>query len=192
MTTPFNPNVISDMGFTPLDLVDITIGRVTAKVYPKITPTMQIFDHAHAWQINKTALYNLPADFKLIIDAFGAQLNATSTVKGIMSGWKRFFSDHWYNFNHLMIMSFHNLEGRVINDTTTVATPRSSCPCRMGSSPPVSRGMSSSSGCNASLILPPSSWLGRTPLAQSFVRPITLSSPKKLARWSTVIMGITL
>jgi hypothetical protein len=88
MTTPFNPNVISDMGFTPLDLVDITIGRVTAKVYPKITPTMQIFDHAHAWQINKTALYNLPADFKLIIDAFGAQLNATLTVEGIVSDWK--------------------------------------------------------------------------------------------------------
>jgi hypothetical protein len=85
MTTPFNPSVTSDMGFTPLDLVDITVGSVTAKVYPKITPTMQIFDRPHAWQINKTALYNLPADFKLIIDAFRAQLDATSTVEGIVS-----------------------------------------------------------------------------------------------------------
>ncbi len=88
MTTPFNPNITSDMGFTPLDLINITVRRVTTKVYPKITPTMQIFDCAHAWQINKTALYNLPADFKLIIDAFGAQLNATLTVEGIVSNWK--------------------------------------------------------------------------------------------------------
>ncbi len=68
MATPFNPNAISEMGFMPLDLVDVTVGRVSAKLYPKITSTMQIFDRAHAWQINKTALFNLPADFKLAID----------------------------------------------------------------------------------------------------------------------------
>jgi hypothetical protein len=85
MATPFNPNAISKMGFTPLDLVNVTVRRVSAKLYPKITSTMQIFDHAHAWQINKTALFNLPTDFKLVINAFGAQLNATLTVEGIVS-----------------------------------------------------------------------------------------------------------
>jgi hypothetical protein len=73
MASPFNPNDISEMGFTPLDLVDVTDGRFSAKLYPKITSTMQIFDRTHAWQINKAALFNLPADFKLVIDAFGAQ-----------------------------------------------------------------------------------------------------------------------
>jgi hypothetical protein len=121
MATPFNPNAISEMDFTPLDLVGITVGHVSAKLYPKITSTMQIFDRAHAWQINKTALFNLPVDFKLVINAFGAQLNATSTVKGIVSNWKRFFADHWYNFHHLTIMLFHNSEGTVMNDTTTAA-----------------------------------------------------------------------
>jgi hypothetical protein len=95
MATSFNPNAISKMGFTPLDLVDITVGCVSAKLYPKITSRMQIFDRTHAWQINKTVLFNLPADFKLIIDAFRSQLNATSTVEGIVSDWKRFFADCW-------------------------------------------------------------------------------------------------
>jgi hypothetical protein len=121
MATPFNPNAISEMGFMPLDLVDITVGRVSAKLYPKITLTMQIFDRAHAWQINKKALFNLPADFKLIIDAFGAQLNETLTVEGIVSDWKCFFADCWSNFHHLTIMLFHNSEGTVMNDTTTAA-----------------------------------------------------------------------
>ncbi len=85
MASPFNPNAISEMGFMPLDLVDVTVGRISAKLYPKITSTMQIFDRTHAWQINKTTLFNLPKHFKLVIDAFGAQLNAISTVEGIVS-----------------------------------------------------------------------------------------------------------
>jgi hypothetical protein len=132
MATPLNPNAISKMGFTPLDLVDVTVGRVSAKLYPKITLTMQIFDHAHTWQINKTALFNLPADFKLVIDAFGAQLNATLTVEGIVSNWKRFFADCWYNFHHLMIMLFHNSEGTVVNDTTTAADAQILLPVQNG------------------------------------------------------------
>jgi hypothetical protein len=132
MATPFNPNAISEMGFTPLDLVDITVGHISAKLYPKIMSMMQIFDHTHAWQIKKNVLFNLPADFKLVIDAFGAQLNATLTVEGIMSDWKHFFPDHWYNFHHLTIMLFYNSEGMVMNDTTTATNAQILLPVQNG------------------------------------------------------------
>ncbi len=78
MATPHKSAIVDAMGFTPLDLVDVHVGRTTVKLYPKIGPAMQIWEHAHAYQINKTALTNLPTDLKLIIDAFGAQLNVRS------------------------------------------------------------------------------------------------------------------
>jgi hypothetical protein len=131
MASPFNLNAISEMGFTPLDLIDVTVGRVSAKLYPKTMSMMQIFDHAHAWQIKK-ALFNLPADVKLVIDTFGAQLNATSTVGGIVSDWKPFFADHWYNFHHLTIMSFHNSEGKVMTNTTTATDAQILLPMQNG------------------------------------------------------------
>jgi hypothetical protein len=132
MATPFNLNAISEMGFMPLDLVNVTVGRVSAKLYPKTTSTMQILNRAHAWQINKTALFNLPMDFKLVIDAFGAQLNGTSTVEGIVSNWNCFFADCWYIIYHLTIISFHNSKGMVMNDTTTAADAQILLPVQNG------------------------------------------------------------
>ncbi len=79
------PSSVETMGFTPQDLVEIRVSSVTAKVYPKILPTMAVFEWAHAFQVNKTALTNLQADLLLVFDAFGGQLNATSTVDGIYS-----------------------------------------------------------------------------------------------------------
>ncbi len=52
---------------------------------------MPVYKRAHAFQVNKAALKDLPADLRLIIDAFGSQLNASSTVKGILSDWRRYF-----------------------------------------------------------------------------------------------------
>jgi hypothetical protein len=82
------------MGFTLLNLVDVHVGCTTVKLYLKIGPTMQIWERVHAFQINKTALTNLPTKLKLIIDAFGAQLNASLTTEGIISDFKWHFNDH--------------------------------------------------------------------------------------------------
>jgi hypothetical protein len=54
---------------------------------------MKVWEPAYAYQIAKTSLTNLPAELKLIIDAFGAQLNASSTTEGIVCDFKRFFND---------------------------------------------------------------------------------------------------
>jgi hypothetical protein len=95
MLTPHESAVVDAMGFTPLDLVDVHVGCMTVKLYLKIGPAMQIWERAHTYQINKTALMNLPTDLKLIINAFGAQLNGSLMTEGIISDFKRYFYDHW-------------------------------------------------------------------------------------------------
>jgi hypothetical protein len=82
MSTLHESAVVNAMGFTPLNLVNVHVGRTTLKLYPKIGPAMQIWECTHAYQINKTALTNLLTNLKLIINAFGAQLNASLTRKG--------------------------------------------------------------------------------------------------------------
>jgi hypothetical protein len=119
MATPHESTIVNAMGFTPLELVDVNVGRTTVKLYPKIGPTMQIWEQAHAYQINKTTLTNLLTDLKLIIDAFGAQLNASSTMEGILSNFKRYFSDRWMSFDNLTVLYFHNSAGNIVNDMTT-------------------------------------------------------------------------
>ncbi len=79
------PLFVEATGLTPQDLVKICVGSVTAKVYPKILPTVAVFKWTHAFQVDKTALTNLQNNLRLVFDAFGGQLNATSTVDGIYS-----------------------------------------------------------------------------------------------------------
>jgi hypothetical protein len=108
-------------GLYALDLVDVHVGRKTVKLYPKIRPAMKIWERPYAFQIAKTFLTNLPAELKLIIDAFGTQLKASSTTEGIISDFKRYFYDRWMSFNNLTILSFHDSAGSIINNMTTPA-----------------------------------------------------------------------
>ena len=81
-----DPRAVFAMGFAPLDLVDVSVGQLHVKVYPKIGPSMTfVYERAHAFQIAKAAMENLLTDLRLIMDAFGAQLNASSTAEGILS-----------------------------------------------------------------------------------------------------------
>ncbi len=129
---PHKSAIVDAMGFTPLDLVDVHVGRMTLKLYPKIRPTMQIRERAHAYQINKTALTNLPTDLKLIIDAFDAQLNASLMMEGIISDFKRYFYDPWMCFQNLMTFSFHDSAGAIINNTTSPTDPQVLLPVQDG------------------------------------------------------------
>jgi hypothetical protein len=116
--------VYNQMGFAPLDLIDVLVGGINIKLYPHFTKGMPVHECGHAYQINKAALTNLPADFSLILDAFGVKLNASLTVEGIMSGWRSFFKDRWMDFGHLTILSFHQSDGNRIDDTTVAADPQ--------------------------------------------------------------------
>jgi hypothetical protein len=63
MASPQDSRTVSEMGFSPLDPVDVPIGRMTVKLYPKITAAMPVHERAHAFQVNKSALKDLPTDF---------------------------------------------------------------------------------------------------------------------------------
>jgi hypothetical protein len=54
---------VSEMGFSPLDPIDVPIERMTVKLYPKITAAMPVHERGHAFQVNKAALKDLSTDF---------------------------------------------------------------------------------------------------------------------------------
>ncbi len=99
------------MGFAPLDPVDVPVGRMIVKLYPKIIPLMPVHERMHAFRVNKSALKDLPTDLRFLIDAFGAQLNVSLTIEGILSNWRCFFQERWMDFGHFLILSFHNSQG---------------------------------------------------------------------------------
>jgi len=80
---------------------------------------MPVHEHTHVFQVNKSTQKDLPTNFQLVIDAFGVQLNASLTVEGILSDWRRFFQERWMNFTNLLILSFHRSNGDRIDTTTT-------------------------------------------------------------------------
>jgi hypothetical protein len=121
------PSSVEATRFTPQDLIEICVDTITAKVYPKILPTMAVFEHPHAFQVNKTALTSLQANLRLVFDAFGRQLNATATVNGIYSDWKRHFNKHWHNLANLTILSPFTIQQVIRSMTPPPPTIPKSC-----------------------------------------------------------------
>ena len=89
-------------------------------------------EHAHAIQINKTALLSQALNLRVMLDALWAQLNLSATVKGMIEEWLWFFQDNWYNFSLLKFLSFHNNAGGQVNNTTIVADPAILLPIQNG------------------------------------------------------------
>ena len=63
MASPQDLRVVHEMGFAPLDPVDVRIGTMNVKMYPKIMPVMPVHERTHAFQVNKSALRDIPAHF---------------------------------------------------------------------------------------------------------------------------------
>ncbi len=93
MASAQDTRVVHEMGFASLDPVNVPVGRMQVKLYPKIVRSMLVHEHAHAFQVNKSALKDLQTNLRLVINAFGSQLNASSTVELILSDWHRFFNE---------------------------------------------------------------------------------------------------
>jgi hypothetical protein len=104
--------------FVPKELVSIQVGRMFASVYPKVEPTMPIYELAHAYQVIKSALEALPVDMHLILEAIGTQLNCSTIVNSTMYNFKSLFEEAWYDFGNLTIQSFHDSAGKIIRTTT--------------------------------------------------------------------------
>jgi hypothetical protein len=111
------------MSFSPKTLVPVSVGRTTVNLYLIINTTLLVHKCAHAFQINKTALLLQALDLRVMLDALGAQLNLSASIKGMIKEWLRFFQDSWFNFSLLQSPSFHNNAGGQVNNTTMVANP---------------------------------------------------------------------
>jgi hypothetical protein len=101
-------------------------------LYPVIDTTMLVHERAHTFQINKTALSLQALNLRVMLDALGAQLTLSASVKGMIKEWLQFFQDSWFDFSLLQILSFHNDADGQVNDTTTVADPAILLPLQDG------------------------------------------------------------
>jgi hypothetical protein len=89
-------------------------------------------EHAHAFHINKTALAAQNIGIRLQLDALGTQLNLSATVDGTINNWFPFFYDSWFDFLRLTILSFHNVKGDIVPDTTDPGNPTILLPVQDG------------------------------------------------------------
>jgi hypothetical protein len=173
---------IEATGFTPQDHVEIRVGLVTAKRYPKILPTMAVFEWVHAFQVNKTALTNLQANLRLVFNAFGGQLNATSTVNGIYCDWKRRFNNTGTILITELFFPFTTQQGIRLATQPYPATLKSCSPFRMGTLPIVKARTSALCTSSAPLTSPQGSTWSTTPPCQFFACPIILNFPSQLVQ----------
>ncbi len=65
-------------------------------------------ERAHAFQTNKTALSSLSIGCRAMLDTFGAQLNLSAIVDGVLGDWNPHFRHNWCNFQNLTILLFHS------------------------------------------------------------------------------------
>jgi hypothetical protein len=115
---------VHEMTFVPRNLVSIQVGCLSASVYPKIEPSMPVFECVHAFQVITSALEPLPpVDTRLILDALGTQLNCSAIINGLMFDWQSLFDSAWNNFCNLAIVTFHNSAGTEIKNTTNAGNP---------------------------------------------------------------------
>ena len=101
--------------------VPVTVSRTTVNLYPVIDQGMPPHEQAHAFHINVTTLSSQSIDLRAQLDALSRQLNLSATVDGVIQDWLCHFYDHWSNFSHLSILSFHNTKGTQAVDTTNPA-----------------------------------------------------------------------
>ena len=106
------------MLFVPKDFITIQVGRLLASVYPKVKPSMPIFEHTHAFQVAKSVLKGLSVNTCLILKAMGSQLNCGTIVDGLMHDWRGLFDSAWFNSRNLINILYHDLVSVGINNTT--------------------------------------------------------------------------
>jgi hypothetical protein len=123
LTPPSQVASAHGMAFVPRELVTIQVRQMSASVYPKVEPTMPIYELAHAYQVIKSMLESLPVNMHLILEAIGMQLNCNAIVDGAMFDFCSLFHKAWFDFGNLVIQSFHNSAGMVINNTTVADNP---------------------------------------------------------------------
>jgi hypothetical protein len=111
------------VGFVPQVLIPVSVGLYQANLYPKLNPGAPVHEHAHAFQICKSALAPLNINIHVIFDAFSSQLNCMATIDGLVYDFTQVYEEGWHDPANLQILSFHNSTGTRINNTTIAGNP---------------------------------------------------------------------
>jgi hypothetical protein len=93
---------------------------------------MEVHERAHTFHVNKAALALQTIPTRLQLDALGNQLNLVATMDGVIHDWLRHYQDGWYNFRCLKVLSFHDVKGDIITNTTAPANPTILLPVQDG------------------------------------------------------------
>jgi hypothetical protein len=107
--------------FVPCKPEIVSIGQTSVSLYPKVDSTMTNAEKAMVFQHNKTALSFADVNQCTRILPLAYWINLMLTVKSSLANWEHKLSCHWADFVCLSILSWHNLAGNPINDTTTAA-----------------------------------------------------------------------
>ncbi len=110
----------------------VSVSSYTVNLYPVVDETMEVHERAHAYHVNKAALAAQTIPIRLQLDALGNQLNLAATMDGVLHEWTRYFSDHWFEFCHLKVLSFHDTKGDIITNTTNATDPARLLPVQDG------------------------------------------------------------
>ena len=118
--------------FLPKKTENVTIGRITIPLYPRVDGTMSDGEKALAYQHNRTALANSDLDQRARILALADRLDLMLTAEASLSDWERKLAKNWFNFAHLEIISWHSPTGRQLNNTTDPSDPTVLLPVQDG------------------------------------------------------------
>jgi hypothetical protein len=109
------------LAFVPKDTVNVVIGKQSANIYPKIEPMWNVEERAYAFHVASTALKNLHLTAYVYVDAMGVFLDSQTVVASLKADFYNHFEDHWLDFAHLQILSFHNTAGGSVAGATIPA-----------------------------------------------------------------------
>jgi len=118
--------------FVPRKPEIVLIGKTSVSLYPKVDATMSDPEKALAYQQNRTALATADLDQRARILALAERLDLMLTVEASLYDWEHRLAQNWYNFNHLIIISWHDGRGRVMTNTAVAGNPAVLLPIQNG------------------------------------------------------------
>ena len=122
----------SSTRFAPRKSENVSIGKTTVSLYPKVDASMSDPEKAMAYQQNKTALSSADLDQKERILALADRLDLMLTAESSLADWERKLRSNWANFANLSILSWHGANGAILNNTATAANASILLPVQSG------------------------------------------------------------
>ena len=111
-------------GFEPKDTVQVSVGRHTANLYPKLTHSMSVEERAHGFHVTVAGLEMINIDVGVLLETLGHHCMCSALIDSYKAQWRDHFEDHWLDWGCLEIVSFHDSSGTRLADATTATDPR--------------------------------------------------------------------